>query len=274
MLYYDRPTLVIDALKSILRADKHHKNWHLAFHDDASPAPGESIVRSVLPENMMDKVTFYRTVATKEQKLASGGMLGHVMNQMIKDSDAELAIILCDDDVLHEHYLINLNNYFISKPHEHACYSHVIVFDPTKESWDIATNTNNPLNYYTGLINPENKLDASQVAWRISLNKKKNAWFPYPCHKNHDSGFFKAMHNAIGPIRFSGFISQYKAIHEGQLSHVGQEDAAVVIDNALKAAQQFYLNGDLEEAKRLCNQILKVYPGNLNAIEIIQLCHE
>ncbi len=276
MLYYERPTLVVEALKSIVRANDNYKNWHLAFHDDSSPTPGEAIVRTVLPEDMLNKVTFYRTIATKEQKLASGGMLGHVMNQMISDSDADIAIILCDDDILHEQYLFNLNRYFANKPYEEACYSHVIIFDPNEESWESATNTNNPLNYYTTSINPENKLDACQVAWRTSLNKKRGVWFPYPCHKNQDAGFYKRMYEYISTIPFSGFISQYKAIHKDQLSQIEKRNDSLelIINHALDVAAEHYFNGDPEEAHRLYKQILKVSPDQQTAIQMLNLCEE
>lgn len=273
MLYYDRPLLVAEALKSIVRADQHHKNWHLAFHDDASPTPGEPVVRTFLPEDMMNRVTFYRTVATKEQKLASGGMLGHVMNQMIKDSEADLAIILCDDDVLHEHYLANLNRFFADRPDDHACYSHVVVFDPNKEGWDTASNTSNPLNFYTTPVNPENKMDACQVAWRTSLCKERQVWFPYPCHKNQDAGFYKAMYEAIGMIPFSGFVGQYKAVHADQLSQAGQaDDPGEIVVQASKQAMQHYISGNLLEAVRLYEQILKVMPDEAVANHMLHLC--
>lgn len=273
MLYYDRPALVAEALKSIVRADQHHKDWHLAFHDDASPTPGEPVVRTFLTEDMMDKVTFYRTVATKEQKLTSGGMLGHVMNQMIKDSDADVAIILCDDDVLHEHYLANLDRYFTTKENVQACYSHVVVFDPSKEGWETATNTDNPLNYYTAPVNPENKLDACQVAWRTSLCKGEQVWFPYPCHKNQDAGFYKAVYETTGAVPFSGFVGQYKAIHAGQLSQDGHDDSPeVLVGGAVKVAFQHYLNGDVQEAKRLYEQVLKVRPCHPVAANMVGVC--
>jgi hypothetical protein len=268
--YYERPLLVVEAIKSILRANKHYDNWHLAFHDDASQTPGEPIVKNLIPEDMLDKVTFYRTVATKEQKLASGGMLGHVTNQMLKDSDADIAIILCDDDILHEMYLSNLNIYFNNHPQINACYSHAIVFDPGQQSWEDSKNTDNPLNHYTTPINPENKLDACQVAWRISLNKEKNVWFPYPCHKNQDAGFYKAIYESIGVIPFSGFVGQYKAIHAEQLCHVGQsENIEEIMSQASKMAMMHYLNKDYEEAARLYEQINKIkIDDNKNALKI------
>lgn len=273
MLYYERPLLVVEALKSILRANVNYNNWHLAFHDDASTTPGEPIVRNILPAELLDKVTFYKTVATKKQKDASGGMLGHIMNQMIKDSDSELALILCDDDILHNNYLYNLNCFFNDNQKEHACYSHVVVFDPNKETWENATNTKNPLNYYTTPINPENKLDACQVAWKTSLNKIENIWFPYPCRKNHDAVFYRTMYEKIGPISFSGFVSQYKAIHEDQLSQTNQEkDTNALIDQGIATAAQHYMNGDVQEARRLCEQILKIQSNNEKAISILKCC--
>jgi hypothetical protein len=274
MLYYERPKLVREALKSLVRANEHHKNWRLAFHDDASPTPGEAIVREILPDFMMDRVTFYRTVATKEQKLASGGMIGHVMNQMIRDSTADVAIMLCDDDVLHAHYLKNLNGYFRDNPDEQACYSHVVVFDPSTETWEQAKNTDNPLNHYSTSLNPAGKLDACQVAWRTRVNKDLGVWFPYPCHKNHDTAFYNAMYEKIGTIPFCGFIGQYKGIHSEQLSQEGQPQAVeLVVEKAMKAAMNHYLKAEFNEAQRLYQQVLRATPMNQLAIQMLTHCH-
>lgn len=274
MLYYERPKLVREALKSLIRSNEHHKNWHLAFHDDASPTPGEPIVREVLPDFMMDRVTFYRTVATKEQKLASGGMLGHVMNQMIRDSKADVAVMLCDDDVLHAHYLKNLDGYFRDNPDEQACYSHVVVFDPGTETWETAKNTDNPLNHYSTSIDPTGKIDASQVAWRTRVNKDLGVWFPYPCHKNHDAGFYAGLYEKVGGVPFSGFIGQYKAIHSEQLSQQGQPEAVeLVVEEAMRVAMNHYLKEQFSEAQRLYEQILRAAPMNALAVQMLTHCY-
>jgi glycosyltransferase involved in cell wall biosynthesis len=270
-LYYERPQLVRRAISSVMACNERYENWHIAFHDDASPTPGEPIVKEVLGDKNLDKVTFYRTYATAEQKLASGGMLGFVMNQMIKDSDADLAIMLCDDDMLHPEYLFNLNRYFNEWPDENACYSHVGIFDPgLGDRWVESVKYDNPLNYYTTSIDPTGKVDAAQVAWRTRVNKQMDAWFPYPCHKNHDAGFYQAMVKKIGLVPYSGFVSQYKAIHAEQLSQLGQaEDTEAVVKNALHAANNLFNDRDYDESQRLCEQVLKVDTNNQEALILL-----
>jgi len=48
LLYYDRPKMVRNALKSI--KDLNYKNWELVFIDDGSKEPGRPIVEEILAE--------------------------------------------------------------------------------------------------------------------------------------------------------------------------------------------------------------------------------
>jgi len=273
LLYYERPQLVRHSLESILLADERYNNWHLAFHDDGSQTPGEPIVREMFSKDLLNKVTFYRTFANEQQKQASGGMLGFVMNQMIRDSDADIGIILCDDDALHPAYLKNLNNYYEQHPACLATYCHVVIFNPETDKWREAANTDHPLNHYTAPINPSGKLDAAQVSWKLSVNKTHNAWFPYPCRKNHDAHFYHQLYEKVGEVPYMGFIGQYKAIHPTQLAQQDQpDDPKEVIRRAEHAARNLFNDRYFEECERLCRQLLKADPDNKSVKLMLDLC--
>jgi hypothetical protein len=206
--YFERPKMVRNALASVLRANELYPYWELAFIDDASSAPGKPIVEEML-QGYLDKVRFYNTNCTDEVSI-----FGSFMNQAIKDSDAELVLMLCDDDELCVDYLKNLNNYFLYHPSVVACYSHVYYFDPfVQKSSDIHVFDPGWLNAYAEVISIANHVDASQVAWRILCNKVRGCWFPSPKTSNLDAAFFLQ----LGEAPFSGLIGQYKGVHSMQL---------------------------------------------------------
>lgn len=216
LLYYNRPKLVQNALHSIQNSSYH--DWTLFIHDDNSPQP----ILTNLPH------TYHLNTDTKPQKLERGSSLGLVVNKVLKESPADIAIMLCDDDALHPLYLQNLNDYFTNNPEVNSCYSNVILYNPLIESYlDAINRPPDPeyyLNYQTNPISPYNIVDASQVAWRLSCNKQFNAWFPDYLDKNHDAAFYKELEKS-GPTHPSGFISQFKGIHEQQLCHFTFEQA-------------------------------------------------
>ena len=99
LCYYERPNMVRFALNSIKNAV--HKDWHLYFVDDRSTYPGAHVVSEILA-GKTDKVTFFNT-QDKEKK--QGSSFAKYWNQALEDTDADIAIMLCDDDALFPGYL-------------------------------------------------------------------------------------------------------------------------------------------------------------------------
>lgn len=232
LLYYNRPRMVENALKSIL--SQTHIDWELAFLDDGSSNPGKPVVNKILPEQL-EKIKFYNTQDTVKDKLLAGGSrIGMLMNQAIRESQAEIALMLCDDDALFPDYLANLSRWFTSNPTKHYCYSDVVLFDPFKEAPGDKFKKSLIQLVYTQVDryhSPYNKgidiapvsgllgvVDASQPAWRTSCNKDGDIWFPYPQTTNLDISFLTRMHHDYGKCSYSGFYGQYKAVHQGALS--------------------------------------------------------
>ncbi len=237
--YCDRPKMVRNALRSLIMADKYYKNWVLHFYDDASMIPGEPIVREVLAD-LLDKVHFHRLEMTPEDKLASGGIMGRFFNEIIEKTDADLGIMLCDDDALHPTYLYNLNQWFKKHPDCKNCWSHIIHYAPRREAFeDMLRQTGRTEQVSMGDMDEgilaANRCDASQVAWRISCNKQDGAWFPPVCDKCHDYHFYNELYQKSGPCHHTNFLSQFKGLHDGQLchhawSHVATKHRHVCID--------------------------------------------
>lgn len=219
LMYFDRPKMVRNALNSILLADKHYKNWVLGFYDDASVVPGEPIVREILA-GKLNQVNFHRLNMTPKEKAKTGGIMGAGLNKILDQTDADIGIMLCDDDALHPMYLYNLNRYFNKNPDVNSCHSNVIDYNPSQEELadvlDRKVNWNNFLNHQKGSICAASKVDASQVAWRMTCKTR----FASPLPKNHDHYFYESLYRSCGPTYYSGFISQFKGLHNKQLSYL------------------------------------------------------
>lgn len=222
--YYERPKLVRNMLASIVRADHHHKDWELVFGDDGSSIPGRPIVEEVL-RDYMDRVRFVHTGMTLDDKIREGISLGRFANEEIKSSDSGAGVMLCDDDELHPHYLKNLSDYFESHPDVLYCYSKIKIFNPLCQKTGDALGLDNKYNRWDTPINPVGKVDASQVAWRLDCNKVCGARFAdstscvpgKPWVKDTDKGFFESLHEKCGPCHPTGFVAQYKGVHDYQL---------------------------------------------------------
>ena len=108
--YYNRPDMVRNALNSINKLT--YKNFEIAFIDDGSEVKGEPIVRSILKPSFLKKVNFIDTNDTVEDKInREGSEIGKYANEAIKESDADIVLMLCDDDAMVPDYLNSLNRF-------------------------------------------------------------------------------------------------------------------------------------------------------------------
>jgi len=222
--YYNRPLLVRNALNSILKANEHYTNWELAFGDDGSKIPGRPIVEEILKDHL-DKITFVHSGLEFEDKIQQGLILGKLANEAIQESDADVALILCDDDELVPTYLKGLSEFFQSNPSVLYCYSKIHLYNPFYQKSKDVNNVSGNFNKWDWPINPVNKVDATQVAWRLDCCKEHDAWFQdstksvqgKPWTKDTDKSFFENLFNKCGKCHPSGLIGQYKGIHDYQL---------------------------------------------------------
>lgn len=222
--YYNRPLLVRNTLRSVLKSHQFHQNWELAFGDDGSVIPGRPIVEDIL-KNHLAKVKIVETNLTFEDKIKKGLVLGKLANQIIRESDADFAIMLCDDDELVPDYLHKLSELFIKNPDILYCYSKIHLFNPFYQKTEQVNNLSGRYNEWVGPIDPVNKVDASQVAWRLACCKKHEAWFEEttkfiegkPWTKDTDKSFFENLHAKCGLCHSTGFAGQFKGIHDYQL---------------------------------------------------------
>ncbi len=234
LLYFERPNMVRNALRSIVKSNDNYDNWYLMAFDDGSDVPLGPIVDEELAcIDFRTKTCVIRNETTVEEKINSGGMLGFRLNQLmdaaINQIGVDAFVILCDDDELHPEYLKKLNDYFINNPDVLSCYSNVIFYNPLVETSDNITTDQEKctlvkLNSHNQPINGCGKVDASQVAWR-SHCYTMGARFPFPTPKDHDAGLFNSLAQYCGPMHPTGFVGQYKGVHSKQLGNVGAFNA-------------------------------------------------
>jgi hypothetical protein len=152
-----------------------------------------------------------------------GSIFGKYAQQAVEESDADIVMMLCDDDALYPEYFNNLNKYFQLHSDEKYVYSHIHTYDPMLTKLE-----DNPPYEHHHLnkdwpLNPHFNIDMSQVAWRRQAFIDSGIKFPYPMTANLDAVVYNQMHNHFGDCKFSGFFSEYKAMFKGgyndQLSH-------------------------------------------------------
>lgn len=219
LVYFERPEIVRIALQSI--RDIKYANFQFFIIDDGSQTkPGiHDIALEVLGEDLYATTGIYITGDTPEKKKEQGGSRhGYFLNQVISSSVSDLTIVLCDDDAIIPDYLSNLDQWFRDNQDKKYGYSHVRIFDPTRESpfgiekrphWTNLTET----------IHPVNRVDSSQVVFRTECFKKGGLRYPSPQTKNLDSALFQQLFDAYGPCPYMGFDGQYKGWFEGQLGN-------------------------------------------------------
>jgi hypothetical protein len=220
-----------------------YKNWQMAFVDDGSDIPGKPIVEEILGEES-SKVLFINTNSTREQKQERGGSkFGKCWNLAMYNSNADIGIMLCDDDALYTDYLANLSKFYTANPHINYSYGHVSIFNPSlfNDINDVPTNLDTSyaeytegccdhLNKFTTTINPFHTVDSSQVSWLIVPAKEKNIGFPYPKTINLDAVLYRQLHENFGGCVYNGLITQYKGVHADQLGVRAKTHKTVIDD--------------------------------------------
>lgn len=236
LFYYERPKMVLNALQSVNELEG--ENWELAFIDDGSKASGEVVARKELSSRALAKTKFYNVSYKYESKESlKGSIFGKYTNEAIKNSDAELAIMLCDDDALMPNYIQDLSKYYLEHPEVNYAYSYVKYFDPSnqhyKEGNEIPTywhpGSTYTLNMHLTPIAPVCAVDASQVSWRTSCNKIDNIWFPFPKTRGLDAALFEQLYAKYGLCHPLGKFGQYKGAFADQLGNRTGGDYNVIV---------------------------------------------
>jgi glycosyltransferase involved in cell wall biosynthesis len=223
LAYYKRPVMVFNALNSIKNLQ--YQNWHLDFIDDS----GDDSFKETLLNSGLDnsKIRYIPTYDTDEMKKSIGGSRhGHFMNESIKNSDADVVVILCDDDAIISDGLNKLDKFYTENPEVRWSYSFVKYYNPTTGSIEGATEDFNnieksrgtvSLNIDHGPTSPANRCDSTQVTFRRENFTEKNVWYPSPMTRALDYHIYTTMFSNYGPCYPTGEYVQYKGVFVDQL---------------------------------------------------------
>lgn len=223
LFYYERPKLVKNALQSLI--DSTYRNYELVFIDDSENQSAGNTAYNWWWNNNIKKEgpihgRYLPTQDTLEAKKARGASnFGYYANYAMEQSDADVAIMLCDDDGIMPMYLERLNIFYNANPEINYAYSHLILFDPLKEDFnEVKTRTiASPYLCWRHALNPFCQVDSSQVSWRLPQAKEKGIEFIYPRTENLDADIYAKMYNAWGNCVWTGFTGVFKGWHEKQL---------------------------------------------------------
>jgi glycosyltransferase involved in cell wall biosynthesis len=230
LAYYKRPQMVLNALQSIKELE--YNNYDLIFIDDSGDDMFKSTFYEYMPHNILTKSIYYAIMQDEMTKLKQHGSVhGHIMNEYIKQSDAEIAIVLCDDDALVPDYLTNLSKFYTDNPTINYAYSYVYYFDPSNQNYKEGSKfpryshhgSTYTLNMHTTPIDPFCNLDSTQVSWRTKCNKEDNIWYPSPQTRGLDAALFTQLRNKYGLCYPTGLYGQYKGAFGDQLGNRGYD---------------------------------------------------
>jgi glycosyltransferase involved in cell wall biosynthesis len=220
LAYYERPKIVMNALKSIL--DISYPEFEVHFIDDGSTNRGEPVVREVC-SSIIDKFKFDYIENTIEQKKSQGGSIhGEYLNKAIKESDADYVIVLCDDDAIYPHFLTKLNvllNKEINKGKKYF-YHNIVLYNCLIESYTDGIERND-LTYFTNQwnvpIHCSGRVDSSQVTYSRQSFIDDELSYPSPQTSGLDMAIYEQMFNKWGLAEHSKLISQVKSNNEDNL---------------------------------------------------------
>jgi glycosyltransferase involved in cell wall biosynthesis len=239
--YYERPKMVLNALRSFEKIE--YNNYEIVIVDDGSVHyPIDEILKNF---NFDEKIKIYNTKDSIENKNRRGSIHGKYMNIAMKESDADIFCMICDDDAITPDYFSKLNKFYIKNPDKMWSFCHIIPFDPmsqipcktlakinlNKKHWDTKATTKLNL---TGEINPYHRLDATQVSWRASVSREQDVWLPEEQTKNLDAYFYRNMYNKVGGCVFNGALGVYKGFHSDQLGNRNGKDCFLPKDSYQK----------------------------------------
>ena len=234
LAYYKRPKMVLNALNSIKNLK--YLNWQLDFIDDS----GDDAFKEDLLNLGLDnsKVNYISTYDTDEMKKSIGGSRhGHFMNESIKKSDADVVVILCDDDAIIEDGLNKLDAFYTKNPEVRWAYSFVKYYNPIMESIEQASEDYERIRKYGSTVNlnvdhgptsPANRCDSTQVTFRRENFTERNVWYPSPMTRALDYHIYTTMYAHYGPCYPTLEYVQYKGVFADQLGSRAYNDIITI----------------------------------------------
>jgi len=215
LVYYDRPHLVLNAFKSFNRIT--YPNYEIVIIDDGSPRPVEPIARQNLNPDVLNRTRFINTGDSEADKfLMQGSRHGQFINNAFENTDADILIVVCDDDALIPSSLAYVAEWFENNPDKNYCYGHIIGFNPETHSIDNIAEVTHYLNHVDPIM-PSCQIDSSQGIFRIKAMIQDDVKYFWPSTRDLDAKLYTKAQDTWGECHFCGALIQYKAFFKNQL---------------------------------------------------------
>lgn len=221
IFYYKRPTIVLNALESVKLST--YNNWHLTLIDDSSDDSFKETFYNFGFDS--EKINYIAIMMPDSEKLKLGGSIfGSYINTVVRNTNADVIIPLCDDDALLPDYMTKLNSFYINNPNNVWAYCHLKFFNPKTESYkDAKLVPENPELNYPHMnanmtpINPYCRVDSSQVTFKTKALIDGEILYASPLTSNLDADIFMKMFKKYGNCPFMGSFGQCKGWFNEQL---------------------------------------------------------
>jgi len=222
LFYYERPKMLTNALLSVKNST--YQNWELCIIDDGIRFPATTVIEKCFTpeERESHRISYIQTMDSEaSKKIRGGSQFGMYANLAIKASDADIVIMLCDDDLLKPDYMEKLNQFYLENPSIKYSYSHLEFYNPYNGLPQDGNVVNNSYTDYlvshTESINPSGNLDSSQVTWKRESWINDDIQFPSPRTSNLDEVIYEQMYVTWGSCVYNKINGQWKGIHPDQL---------------------------------------------------------
>lgn len=218
LVYFERPNIVKNALNSL--NDLEYDNFHLTIIDDGSRkefAIGP-VAKEILRPDIWQRTSLILTGDSVDYKESiNGSRHGEFMNAALRSSDADVAVILCDDDALVHDVLNNVDDFFTKNPDEQWVWGRIIPFNPEHETLSELPIRDHPLNRFRGRISPAFNIDSTQVIYKRKAVVDKNILYPSVGMGAFDASIYQQIEAHHGQCPAGNFYTQYKADFRWQM---------------------------------------------------------
>jgi hypothetical protein len=188
--------------------DEDYSDFELAICDDGSDVHISDVLDDMGIEQD-DQIQWYRLDDDAEYKRAYGSRAGMMLNDAMSNSNADIAIILCDDDMIYPSYFQGLSDFYEQNPDVGYSFGYVSLYDPTNSEFPPADNFDSSLNH-AAPVWPVNMVDASQVSWRLRDSYGLVTYFPEQQTINLDASAWGPLSAKFGPCIPNDLRAQYK----------------------------------------------------------------
>lgn len=180
-----------------------------------------------------------------QKKGHTASRVGWALNQAVQESDADLVMMLCDDDLVYPGAVKKIITFFEEHPDEDWGWGSACSYDANSCDFPFIHTTEGVQLIDGEVVNAEginvppgrrdvpcmartvaaNRLDISQVVWRRQSQIKHNIRWTDKSHPKNEPIDHMVFHQMDGRFQEQcpnmDILVQYKGSHDAQISHIG-----------------------------------------------------